>query len=194
MRLKQLKIHQFIMFSVCLFCITWAEGKNVPIVKKLDFNRFFGTWYEIARLPNKHEKGLVEVTSTIEKKKDGKITIVNDGFKGSRRGKRTTVKGEVSIPDPKVPAWFKMKVWLFSLDYKVIYIDEKNYQYALITSNSDKYLWILSRTPAMDEEVYNDIVANAENMGFNVSNLEKVSQVYNSAMAEKPDSTGNRNL
>jgi lipocalin len=169
-----------------------ADAKNVSPVKKLDFNRFFGRWYEIARLPNNHEKGLVEVTATI-KKSDGKIVIVNEGFKGSRRGKRTAVKGELSIPNPKVPAWFKMKVWLFSLDYKVIVID-KNYQYALIAGDSEKFLWILSRTPVMDDAVYNDLVAVADRMGFNVSKLEKVSQDYNIAMTEKVNSGRQRNL
>ncbi|MBN1600263.1 MAG: lipocalin family protein [Chitinispirillaceae bacterium] len=193
MQFRQPKVHQFITLSLCLVFMAWADARNVPPVKKLDFNRFFGRWYEIARLPNNHEKGLVEVTATI-KKSDGKIVIVNEGFKGSRRGKRTAIKGEINIPNPKLPAWFKMKVWLFSLDYKIIEID-KNYQYALVAGNSDKFLWILSRTPVMDEDAYCNLVAMADRMGFNVSKLEKVSQDYNIAMTEKLNSGGRkRNL
>jgi lipocalin len=161
-----------------------ADGKGVATVKDLDLDRFCGTWYEIARLPNSHEKGMVEVFSTISKKDNGKMEIVNSGYKGSHRGKKTIIKGEMVIPDPKMSAWMKVKLWLFSLDYKIIHIDREQYKYALVTSNSNKYLWVLSRSPVMQSDVYDSLVDSAKSMGFDVDRLERVTQMYNSATVQ----------
>ncbi|HEX2959015.1 MAG TPA: lipocalin family protein [Chitinispirillaceae bacterium] len=184
MHLRKSTFVPLMLVSVCIFFITLAEGKGITIVRNLDLDRFCGTWYEIARLPNKQEKGMVEVTSTISKKSNGKMEIVNNGYKGSHRGKKTVIKGEM-IPHPKMSSWMKVKVWLFSLDYKIIHIDRKQYQYALVTSSSDKYLWVLSRTPVMQADVYDGLVDSAKQMGFEVDRLEKVTQLYNSATVQK---------
>jgi lipocalin len=184
MRFQKSTLVQMMLVSVCLMFNTMAEGKGVATVKDLDLDRFCGTWYEIARLPNNHEKGMVEVFSTISKKDNGKIEIVNNGYKGSHRGKKTTIKGEM-IPHPKMSSWMKVKVWLFSLDYKIINIDRDNYQYALVTSNSNKFLWILSRTPVMQTDIYDGLVDSAKVLGFDVDNLEKVPQLYNSATVQR---------
>jgi lipocalin len=185
MRFKQTKFLLSVALSACFVFGTWAEGKNVATVKNLDLDRFLGTWYEIARLPNSHEKGLVEVTSTMEKNDEGKIIFVKNGFKGSRRGKRTVIKGEVSVPNPDIPSSLKVKVWPFSLDFEIIAIDEEQYQYALVTSKSDKHLWILSKTPGMRSDIYDSLVDKAEKFGFKISRLEKVVQDYNCAVAQK---------
>jgi apolipoprotein D and lipocalin family protein len=184
MHLKKSTLVPLLLVSCCFMFNTIAEVKGVATVKDFDLDRFCGTWYEIARLPNNHEKGMVEVFSTISKKENGKLEIVNNGFKGSYRGKKTTVKGEM-IPHPKMSSWMKVKVWLFSLDYKIIHIDRKNYQYALVTSNSNKFLWILSRTPVMQTDIYDGLVGSAKGMGFDVDRLEKVTQQYNNATAQK---------
>lgn len=184
MLVRKSTLVQLMLVSVCFIFYTMAEGKGVATVKNLDLDRFCGTWYEIARLPNSHEKGMVEVFSTISKKDNGKMEIVNNGYKGSFRGKKTIVKGEM-IPHPKMSSWMKVKVWLFSLDYKIIHIDREQYQYALVTSNSNKYLWILCRTPMMRTDVYDGLVDSAKRMGFDVDRLEMVPQLYNNATAQK---------
>jgi lipocalin len=161
------------------------SSKSVDVVKNIDFDKFSGIWYEIARLPNKHEKELVEVTSTFTRTGDGGYTVENSGYKGSRGGKRTRVKGEVSIPDPKVAGAMKVKIWFLNIDYKVIDVDKKNYDYALISTDSKKYLWIMSKRPVMNQEQYNTLVDSARDKGFEVDQLEMVQQVYNSAVAQR---------
>ncbi len=180
MRVRKSTSVPLMVVVVCFIFNIVVEGKEVSTVKNLDLDRFCGTWYEIARLPNSHEKGMVEVSSTISKKDNGKMEIVNNGYRGSHRGKKTIIKGEM-IPHPKMSSWMKVKVWLFSLDYKIIHIDREKYQYALVTSNSNKYLWILSRTPMMQSDVYDGLVDSAKTMGFDVDRLEKVPQLFNSA-------------
>lgn len=175
-----------IVFSLlCLFLFGTAQSRThrVEAVKGIDMNQFSGTWYEIARLPNKHEKGLVEVTSTFRKTRDGDYEVINRGYKGSRGGKCTTVKGKVVIPDKKKNGAMKLKIFWYSIDYKIIDIDKKNYQYVVISGDSNKYLWIFSKSPIMDQGTYESITEKVQQKGYEVSQLEMVSQVHNSAVA-----------
>jgi lipocalin len=161
------------------------SSKAADVVKDIDLDKFSGTWYEIARLPNKHENELVEVTSTFKRTDDGNYVVENSGYKGSRGGKRTRVKGEISIPDPKVAGAMKVKIWFLNIDYRVIDVDKENYQYALISSNSKKYLWIMSKQPVMDQRQFETLVDSARDKGFEVDQLEMVQQAYNSAVAQR---------
>jgi len=146
------------------------------VVEDLDINRYLGKWYEIARFDHSFERGLVGVTATYSFRKDGKIKVVNSGFKETLDGKRSSAVGKAKIPDPNIPSKLKVSFfWFFYGDYFVLEL-EKNYQWAVIGTSSDKYLWILSRTPKMDENIYNDLLDNLTERGYNVNNLIKVEQ------------------
>jgi apolipoprotein D and lipocalin family protein len=175
----------FVFISIVAFGFVDARTFKPEVVKNIDLDKFSGTWYEIARLPNKHESELVEVTSTFTRASDGRYVVENSGYKGSHGGKRTRVKGEISIPDPNNAGAMKVKIWFLNIDYKVIDVDKENYQYALISSNSKKYLWVLSKQPVMDQTKFDCLVDTARERGFDVDQLEMVPQVYNSAVAQR---------
>ncbi|NLL14861.1 MAG: hypothetical protein GX267_15765 [Fibrobacter sp.] len=162
-----------------------ARPTKIETVKNIDLDRYTGTWYEIARMPNKHEKGLVEVTSTLKKVGKNKYMLISSGYKGSRGGKRSTLKGAVEIPDKNNTGNLKLKVFLFTVDFQIIDIDQENYNYALVTSDEGKNLWIFSRSPVMDPRDYKKMMDSARDKGFEVASLEKVSQTSNSAYAER---------
>ena len=146
-------------------------------VKNLELNRYLGTWYEIARFPHSFEKGLVGVTATYSLRPDGKIKVLNQGRKESLDGELSSAEGKAKIPDPTKPAKLKVAFfWIFYAEYNVLELDE-NYQYALIGSSSDKYLWILSRSPQMDEALYQSLIEKARQRGYDVSKLIMVPQV-----------------
>lgn len=142
---------------------------NIETVKKLDLNRYLGTWYEIARFDHRFERGLVGATATYSMLEDGKIKVVNQGRKNVLDGKLSIAEGKAKLTsDPG-----KLKVsffWIFYADYFVLELDDE-YQWALIGSSSAKYLWILSRTPQLDDNVKNMILHKAENRGYNTSKL-----------------------
>lgn len=145
-------------------------------VKELDLNRYLGTWYEIARFPHSFEKNLVGVTATYSLRNDGKIKVVNRGYKNTLDGKLSEAVGKAKIPDPSKPANLKVSFfWIFYADYNVLELDE-NYQYAMIGSSSPKYFWILSRTPQMDAATYEMLLEKARKRGYNLEKLEKVPQ------------------
>lgn len=170
---------KYITFLLALLFVTIScKGQNSMIdktvVQELDIERYLGTWYEISRFDHKFERGLVGVTATYSYREDGKIKVVNTGFKETLDGKRSDANGKAKIPDPNIPSKLKVSFfWFFYGDYFVLELEE-NYQWAVIGSSSDKYLWILSRTPQMDENVYNDLLNNLTNRGYDINKLIKV--------------------
>lgn len=149
--------------------------KNV--VKELDIEKYLGKWYEISRFDHKFERGLVGVTANYSLRKDGKIKVVNNGYKGSLNGELSEAVGKAKIPNPETePSKLKVSFFLFFYgDYYVMELDD-DYQWAVIGSSSDKYLWILSRTPQLDEKIYKQLIDNLIKRGYDVSKLIKVEQ------------------
>ncbi|MBW8333532.1 MAG: lipocalin family protein [Prolixibacteraceae bacterium] len=148
-------------------------------VKELELNRYLGTWYEIARFPHSFEKNLVGVTATYSLRDDGKIKVINQGYKKSLDGELSIAEGKAKIPDKAEPGKLKVAFfWIFYADYFVLELDE-NYQYAMIGSSSDKYFWILCRTPQMDTTTYEMLLEKARKRGYNLAKLEKVRQKEN---------------
>ncbi len=147
---------------------------NIETVKSLDLQRYLGRWYEIARFDHRFERGLVGATATYSMHEDGKIKVVNQGRKNVLDGKLSIAEGKAKLTSE--PGKLKVSFfWIFYADYFVLELDS-DYQWALIGSSSSKYLWILSRTPKLDDNVKNMILHKAENRGYDTSKLIWVEQ------------------
>lgn len=158
-------------------CKTQKSMIDKTVVEQLEIQQYLGTWYEIARYDHRFERGLVGVTADYSIRDDGKIKVINSGYKNSLDGKFSQAVGKAKIPNPeKEPAKLKVSFfWFFYGDYFVLELD-KDYQWAVIGSSSDKYLWILSRTPQMENEVYTDLLNRLKKRGYDLSSLIKVEQ------------------
>lgn len=149
---------------------------NYSTVKELDLERYMGRWYEIARYDHSFERGLVGVTASYSLRPDGRITVVNQGYKNSFEGSLNVAKGKGKQPDPEEPGKLKVSFFLFFYaDYYVLELD-REYQWALIGSSSDKYLWILSRTPQLAEDTLQHILGLAKGRGYGTNDLIMVDQ------------------
>ena len=150
---------------------------NLNTVANLDLTRYQGTWYEIARLPNSFERNLESVTATYTIKENGKIEVLNQGYKPG--AKRKSIKGVAWVPKEDYPGRLKVRFfWPFSGDYYVIALDEE-YKYALVGSPSRKFLWILAKQPTIPAEVYEKYLSIAAQESFTISELIKVDQSLN---------------
>lgn len=149
------------------------------VVQEVNINKYLGTWYEIARYNHSFERNLVGVTATYNLNTDGSIQVVNKGYKNSLTGKESTAIGKAKIPNPQIPAKLRVSFfWIFYGDYYILELD-KDYQWAIIGSKSDNFLWILHRKPIIDIELYNYIVSLIEARGYNTSKLIQVQQKLN---------------
>jgi apolipoprotein D and lipocalin family protein len=168
----------FIIIIISFFsCKTPKTMVDKTVVKELDIQKYLGTWYEIARYDHSFEKGLVGVTANYSMRDDGKIKVINSGYKNSLNGKFSQAVGKAKVPDPiNEPAKLKVSFFLFFYgDYYVMELD-KDYQWALIGSSSDSYLWILSRKPQIEKELYNELLEKLKKRGYNIDKLIKVEQ------------------
>jgi apolipoprotein D and lipocalin family protein len=153
-----------------------ARGEvALETVAKVDLSRYLGRWYEIAKYPNRFERKCERnVTATYSIRADGKISVVNRC--ATREGKVTESSGWAKIVDPKTNAKLKVTFfWPFFGDYWIIDLGA-NYEYAVVGEPSRKYLWILSRTPKLDDAVYAHIAKRLADMGYDASKLERMKQ------------------
>jgi lipocalin len=150
------------------------DNSTVP---ELDLERYLGTWYEIARFPHSFEKNLVGVTANYSLKDNGRIKVVNQGYKNTLDGKLKRSVGKAYIPSPENPAHLKVSFFLFFYgDYFVMELDQDHYQWAVIGSKSPDFLWILSRSPEMEDSLYGELLDRLIKRGYDLGKLEKVQQ------------------
>lgn len=148
---------------------------DLPTVKELDINKYAGKWYEIARLPNRFEKGLKCVSATYILKENNKIEVVNKGY-SENKNKFKDIKGTAWTPDSNFPGRLKVRFfWPFAGDYYIIALDD-NYSYALVGDPSRKFLWILSKTKKLDDKTYDELLGTAKTNGFRVERMTKTNQ------------------
>jgi apolipoprotein D and lipocalin family protein len=141
-----------------------------------ELEKYLGTWYEIARFDHNFERGLQGVTASYSLLENGMIKVVNQGYKNSLKGEPKKAIGKAKIPDKNDLRKLKVSFfWFFYADYFILELDS-DYKYAVIGSSSDKYLWILSRTPQLDTETYQNILNKIESRGYSTKKLIKVEQ------------------
>jgi apolipoprotein D and lipocalin family protein len=154
-----------------------ADGRPpLEVVPSVDLTRYAGKWYEIARLPNRFQRDCAgNVTATYTLRPDGKITVLNECRTAD--GRRKSARGTARVADARGPNT-KLKVtffWPFSGNYWIIDLDPK-YRWAVVGEPGRDYLWILSREPQLDTELYQQIVERAEQRGFDTGKLLKTRQ------------------
>ena len=146
-------------------------------VEHVEIERYMGTWFEIAKLPQRFEKGLVGITATYSILPNGKVRVVNKGYVGDFNGSTRTAQGRAMVVDTKTNAKLRVSFfWPFTGNYWILELG-RDYEYAVVGEESREYLWILSRTPQMDEATYNDLLKRVQAKGFDVSKLEKTPQM-----------------
>lgn len=173
----------FITFTG-LAAIALDDRKDkLEVVQSVDLTRYAGRWYEIARLPNSFQKKCTDtVTADYAIRADGKIEVINRCRKAS--GEYATAKGKAKIVDKKTNAKLKVTFfWPFYGDYWILDLGP-NYEYAVVGEPDRKYLWILSRSPRMDEALFQQLLEKMAAKGFNTEMMIRTSQPINETGSE----------
>jgi apolipoprotein D and lipocalin family protein len=144
---------------------------EVRTVDRVDLQRYLGTWYEIASFPQRFQKGCTATTATYSLKPNGEINVLNSCRKGSLQGEEDSSQGRARVTDKNSNAKLEVSFfWPFWGDYWIIDLGP-NYEYAVVGHPSRDYLWILSRTPKMDPELYSRILERVRSQHFDTSRL-----------------------
>eukprot|EP00825_Cyclidium_porcatum_P012853 TRINITY_DN16720_c0_g1_i1.p1 TRINITY_DN16720_c0_g1~~TRINITY_DN16720_c0_g1_i1.p1 ORF type:complete len:302 (-),score=14.66 TRINITY_DN16720_c0_g1_i1:450-1355(-) len=149
---------------------------SVRCVQETGINaEYMGKWYEIASFPNSFQKGCNCSTAEYELMEDY-VKVTNSCNKDSINGKLETAIGKATVVEGTNNAKLKVSFfWPFKGDYWVIELAD-DYSYAVIGNPSRKYLWILSRTPVMKPEIYQQILKQIEAKGFDIKKLRITKQ------------------
>lgn len=155
-------------------CTDIPEGLHA--IDDFDVNRYVGTWYEIARLDNRFEKGLERISATYELRDDGGINVINKGWK-SETNEWSQVEGKGYFIDKATEGRLKVSFFgPFYGGYNIIDLDKKNYSYALVTGPDKSYLWILSKTKQLPEQTLTTLIEKSKALGFATDRLIFVKQ------------------
>lgn len=167
-------------FAASLATVSQAEtADRLPTVQNVDLQRYSGRWYEISRLPMWFErKCLDNITATYTVRSDNRIDVVN-----SCRTEDGQIKarGIAEIPDRQHPGQLRVRFapdWMAWLpvvwgDYWIIDLDPE-YRWVMVGAPSRGYLWILARTPALDEAKITQLKSKATGLGFDVTPMINV--------------------
>lgn len=161
-----------IMIASTLLAGTAASSRKneLEVFPSVDLSRYVGQWYEIARLPNRFQKKCADsVTANYALRSDGSIQVVNRCRKAS--GEFTAATGKAKIVDKKTNAKLKVTFfWPFYGKYWILDLGP-NYEYAVVGEPGRDYLWILSRTPQIDEALYQQLLAKMQAHGFDTTRM-----------------------
>jgi apolipoprotein D and lipocalin family protein len=147
---------------------------GVTAVQNFELERYLGTWYEIARLDHRFERGLSNVTATYTLRDDGGLHVLNRGYDESAgewdeaTGKAYFV-GEADVGRLKVSFFGP-----FYGAYNILELDHEAYQYALVAGPNRSYLWLLARSPDPDPLTVKRLVDRAAELGFPTGELIRV--------------------
>ena len=154
-------------------CTGLPQGTSA--VSGFELDRYLGTWYEIARLDHRFERGLTNVSANYTLRDDGGVKVLNRGF-NTKTAEWDEAIGKAYFVD--APDVGRLKVSFFGPfygGYNILELDTANYEYALVAGPDRTYLWILARSPDLSESLVQSLVEKARDLEFPVDELIYVS-------------------
>jgi apolipoprotein D and lipocalin family protein len=169
--LKQNYFAALATFVLVLLSGCTGAPDGVSVVRGFEIDRYLGTWYEIARLDHRFERGLSAVTANYSMRDDGGVHVVNRGLK-DESGEWDEATGKAYFVGASDIGQLKVSFFgPFYGGYNIIELDKSGYQYSLVAGPDRDYLWILSRTPQMDPGILQSLVDKAGELGFATDEL-----------------------
>ncbi len=150
---------------------------NVPQPSKpVELTRYLGKWYEQARYEASFQAGCEAVSAQYALKPDGHVSVINSCRQGSPSG--ALKRSEASARVVEGSKGTKLKVtffWPFEGDYWVL-DRAPDYSWSIVGEPSGRYLWILTRSPAITPQQYSTLVGRAKTLGYNTALLRRTQQ------------------
>lgn len=167
------RLNSLLLLSTMILLSSSCRSQKPETVKFVDLEKYAGLWYEYASFPARFQKGCTNTTAEYKLSPEGYVIVIN---KCTRENDRTGIEGKAFVVPESGNAKLKVQFfWPFRGDYWVLELAD-DYSWAAVGSPKRNYLWILSRTPLMEAELYNEIISRVAAKGFDISKLQKTSQ------------------
>jgi apolipoprotein D and lipocalin family protein len=162
--------------SISVGCAITPQKVTVPVVPSLDLPRFMGPWYVIGVIPTFLEKDIYNAVESYELAPDGTISTTFTFNKGAFDGpaKRMEPRGFV-VEGSNNAVWGMQFVWPIKAEFVISHVDAQ-YTETIIARSARDYVWIMARTPTIDDSRYAALVARVKAMGYDTGKLVKVPQ------------------
>ncbi|MDP1664515.1 MAG: lipocalin family protein [Methylobacter sp.] len=158
-----------LIFALLTSCTGIPEG--VTAVDGFEVNRYLGTWYEIARLDHRFERGLENISATYTLREDGGVDVLNKGW-DTKAGEWQQAQGKAYFVEQADKGRLKVSFFgPFYGGYNIIELDKKDYAYSMVTGPDRSYFWILSRTKQLPEATLQALIDRAKALGFATDKL-----------------------
>lgn len=160
------------------FATLFACSSKAPLatVSHVDIDRFMGDWYVIAHIPADAEEHAFNAVESYERRDDGKIATTYTFRDGGFDGELETLEPTGTVRDERTNAtWGMSFFWPFEAEYLITYLDQ-DYETTIISRTKRDYVWIMSRSPAIEDARLDALVAELERQGYDVSRLRRVPQ------------------
>lgn len=167
------------VLAILAYCLAACVGvpENIQPVSHFEIKPYLGKWYEIARLDNRFERGLSQVTAEYALREDGGVQVINRGFSAADN-EWEPVEGKAYFVNGPQQGHLKVSFFgPFYASYVVFELGEE-YDYAFVTGYNKSYLWLLARTPTVDQTLIDQFVTKAKALGFATEKLVFVDQPF----------------
>jgi len=176
--MKRTILALFIFLNILNY--TSCEEQAMPPLKPVDYvdlERFMGDWYVVGIIPNFIEKNAVNGIENYQLNAKGQVDITYTFYKSDPQGQRKTMHAKGFIQDERHSEWRVQFIWPLKLPYLVIMLDD-DYQYTVIGVPNRKFIWIMSRTPEIEDTQYQNILAQLGEKGYDTAQIKKMPQIW----------------
>lgn len=161
----------WILLPLLMLCGCLGVPRGIRPVEDFELDRYLGTWYEVARLDHRFERGLTRVTAEYTLKADGTVRVVNRGYSAEKNAWKEA-EGRAAFVGSTETGYLKVSFFgPFYGSYVIFELDREAYSYAFVTGPDRKYLWLLARTPDPGPEVVDRFVTRSKELGFDTDAL-----------------------
>lgn len=156
---------------LCLLVACTGVPEGVETVEGFELDRYLGTWYEIARLDHRFERGLSSVTANYSMRGDGGVRVLNRGFDDAK-GEWDEAEGKAYFVGAEDAGRLKVSFFgPFYGGYNIVELDMDDYQYSMVAGPDRSYLWILARSPDIEQTTVDRLVTVARDLNFPTDEL-----------------------
>ena len=171
---------RLLLISLASIVIAGCAGKgpDMKTVDHVDLDRFMGPWYVIANIPTFLEKDAYNAIETYTLNDDGTIATNFTFRKGGPDGEEKEYNPKAFVVDDTTNALWGMRfVWPIKADYRIVHLDE-DYSTTIIGRQKRDFVWIMARTPTIPDDEYDRLESMVEELGYDLSKLQRVPQQW----------------
>lgn len=160
--------------ALCVFlagaALSCASSPPLDVVSHVDIDRYVGKWYEIASIPVSQQEGCSCTTAEYSVLEEGVLKVVNACKK---EGETDQAEAKAFVVPNSNNAKLRVQFfWPFRGDYWILELDD-DYRWAVVGVPSRKYVWVLARSPQMDEQMLQMLFERIAAKGFDVTKIQR---------------------